>query len=309
MGSSRISVVIAAYNAGKFIRETLDSVLAQTAPPHDVIVADDASTDDTRSIVCAYAPRVKLIENFENAGPGARRNQATQAASGDLIALLDADNRWAPDHLANALDRLTRFPEAGVAISRMRVFGTHETIWPGTLPCADRPAAVTLPLLRHNFVELSSLVIRRDLFERVGGFISLEEKYKGRWVLADDYYLSLRLSLETLFIGSMEPTVWYRRHEAQSSHYRAPLMRQAAEFRLRTLGLIADDPRHHALYNDACDRVVLAWEEDLETTWRARDIEGLRLLVDWGRRQPLLRRASLAYRIKSRIPRRLLQRT
>ena len=304
----RISVIIAAYNAAAFIRETLDSVLAQSQAPHEVIVADDASTDDTREIVRSYAPRVRLIENAMNAGPGPRRNQAVQASSGDVIALLDADNRWTPDHLARAAAPLERWPDAGVAISRMQVFGTQEEIWPAALPCVDRPAQVLLPLLRHNFVELSSLVIRRPLFDRIGGFISLNEKYKGRWVLADDYYLSLRMALETPFIGSMAPTVWYRRHEGQSSHFRVPLMLQAFHFRLELLHAMERDPRHRGQLAAARDRVLLAWEEAIEATWQARDREGLRLMVEWGRKRPELKAATQPYRTKAWLPRWMLPR-
>lgn len=302
-----VSVIIAAYNASAFIGEALESVLRQKRAPKEIFVADDASTDDTRAIVRSFGSRVTLIENTENKGPGARRNQAAQRATGDAIALLDADNRWEPNHLEVVGGLLDRFPDAGVAISRMRVFGTHEEIWPGGLPCANRPAQVTLPLLRHNFVELSSLVIRKSLFEKVGGFISLPEKYKGRWVLADDYYLSLRMSLEVPFVGSMEPTVWYRRHEGQSSHFRAPLVVQAFSFRLRILDQIREDPRHVSLLPDARDRVCLAWEEELENCWRARDREGLRMLVAFGRNQPMLRKATAPYRLKSWIPAPLLR--
>lgn len=303
-----LSVIIAAYNASAFIGEALESVLRQTRAAKEIFVADDASTDNTRDIVRSVGPRVTLLENMENKGPGARRNQAAARATGDAIALLDADNRWEPNHLETGGGLLDRFPEAGVAISRMRVFGTHEEIWPGGLPCADAPMPVTLPLLRNNFVELSSLIIRRTLFEQVGGFISLPEKYKGRWVLADDYYLSLRLSLETRFVGSMEPTVWYRRHEGQSSHFRTPLVLQAFTFRLRILEQIKSDPRHAAIRADAEDRVRLAWEEELESCWRARDMAGLRMMVAFGRKSPLLRAATEPYRLKSWIPSMLIAR-
>ena len=303
----RISVIIAAYNAEAFLGETLESVLAQTRPPEEVIVSDDASMDRTREVVRSFGARVTLIENTENKGPGARRNQAAARATGDAIALLDADNRWEPDHLDTVGGLLDRFPEAGVAISRMRVFGTHEEIWPGALPCADAPTQVMLPLLRHNFVELSSLLIRRPLFERVGGFVSLDEKYKGRWVLADDYYLSLRLSLETLFVGSMKPTVWYRRHEGQSSHFRAPLVRQAFAFRLRILDQINQDPRHAPMLPAAEDRVRLAWEEECDAAWRKRDTEALRMMIRFGLKRERIRDISATYRWKMLLPKSFLR--
>lgn len=304
-----ISVVIAAYNAGRFIAEALASVLNQSRPPLEVIVVDDASTDNTREVVRSFLPKIRLIENTTNEGPGARRNQAARQASGDAIALLDADNRWEPNHLETVAGLLDRYPQAGVAFSRMRIFGNREGIWPNSIPCAGTPDMVTIPLLRHNFIELSSLLIRRDLFWRVGGFQSLPEKFKGRWVLADDYDLTLRMSLEAPFVGSEAVTVWYRRHDEQSSHYQAPLVRQAFLFRLKILQKILEDPRLVQMKDQAEDRIRLAWEEALESCWVERDVVGLRMLVKFGLQYRLLAPAAWRYAAKSIMPRKLAYRS
>lgn len=90
---NRVSVVIAAYNAAATIGETLDSVLAQTHADIEVIVCDDASTDGTADIVRGYSdPRVVLLRNEENLGPGPSRDRVIRCASGQWIALVDADD-------------------------------------------------------------------------------------------------------------------------------------------------------------------------------------------------------------------------
>jgi len=100
-----VSVIIPAYNAARFIRRTLVSVLAQTHPDLDVIVVDDGSVDETVSIVEAIArddPRVRLFRQ-KNSGVSAARNAALSVARGAYIAPLDADDLWHPAKLEKQL--------------------------------------------------------------------------------------------------------------------------------------------------------------------------------------------------------------
>jgi hypothetical protein len=97
------SVVVPAYNAEAYVGRALASALAQTEPDIEVLVVDDASTDRTAEIVAAIAaadPRVRLLRAPVNAGPGAARNRGLAAARGTWIALLDADDAFAPERIA-----------------------------------------------------------------------------------------------------------------------------------------------------------------------------------------------------------------
>ncbi len=99
----RFSVVVPLYNKGPHVAQTLASALAQTHAPHEIIVIDDASTDDGLAIVRAVGDaRIRIIERGEP-GPGgyAARNAGIMAASGEWIAFLDADDTWHRDHLGN----------------------------------------------------------------------------------------------------------------------------------------------------------------------------------------------------------------
>ncbi len=106
----RISVVIPAYNAGKYVGRAIDSVLAQNRAADEIIVVDDGSTDDTAEVVGGYGERVRLIRQA-NAGASAARNAGIEAASGEWIAFLDADDEWLPKKLAIQCKHLERNPD------------------------------------------------------------------------------------------------------------------------------------------------------------------------------------------------------
>ncbi len=105
-----ISVVIPAYNAGKYVGRAIDSVLAQTLAPHEVIVVDDGSTDNTAQVVAQYQSKVKYIVQ-ENAGASVARNTGIKTADGEWIAFLDADDEWLPQKLHLQTELLDRNPD------------------------------------------------------------------------------------------------------------------------------------------------------------------------------------------------------
>ena len=97
------SVIVPAYNAEAFIGRALASVLVQTEPALEVLVIDDASTDGTAARVAQIArqdPRVRLLHLAVNSGPGAARNRGLEAARGEWVALLDADDAFTPQRIA-----------------------------------------------------------------------------------------------------------------------------------------------------------------------------------------------------------------
>lgn len=103
----RVSVVIPAYNSGKYLARTIDSVLAQTRSADEIIVVDDGSTDDTESVAKSYVNKIRYIHQ-ENAGPSAARNTGIRAAKYDWIAFLDSDDQWLPEKLELQIELLSR---------------------------------------------------------------------------------------------------------------------------------------------------------------------------------------------------------
>jgi glycosyltransferase involved in cell wall biosynthesis len=113
MTSPLVSVVIAAYNAARYLPETLESALAQTHAHREIIVIDDGSTDETAARVASYRSRVTYIRRAHG-GLAAARNAGLRMVRGDYIALLDADDLWKPEKLEVQLDVARRHPESGL---------------------------------------------------------------------------------------------------------------------------------------------------------------------------------------------------
>src|SRR5437773_3781756 len=93
-----VSVVIPTYNYARYLPEAIDSALAQTHAPLEVIVVDDGSTDDTPRVLAVYGDRIRVIRQA-NRGPGAARNTGIAAARGEYVGFLDADDVWLPRKL------------------------------------------------------------------------------------------------------------------------------------------------------------------------------------------------------------------
>jgi len=105
-----VTVGITSYNQRDYLIQAVDSVLGQSAPPGEIIIVDDASTDDSPQVITGYATRypdlVRPILLTQNNGPNAARNRVIAAATGDYLAFLDGDDRWRPEKLARGLARL-----------------------------------------------------------------------------------------------------------------------------------------------------------------------------------------------------------
>ena len=106
----RVSVVIPCHNAGRWIAATLRSVAAQTFPAHEILVIDDDSHDDSTAIIEATGVPVKLLHT-KAGNAAAARNAGIAVATGNWVALLDADDVWYPNHLARARELLTGSPD------------------------------------------------------------------------------------------------------------------------------------------------------------------------------------------------------
>lgn len=158
----RISAIMAAYNAERYVGMALDSVLAQTLPPDEIIVIDDGSTDRTLEILRSYAGRITILSQ-ENSGPGRALNVAMDAASGDAFAFLDADDLWRPEKLKiqNAVLSAEEDLEA--------VFGAiQQFISPELDP--EIASTFVVPDQPQPGISKTTMLIRRVAFERIGPF-------------------------------------------------------------------------------------------------------------------------------------------
>jgi glycosyltransferase involved in cell wall biosynthesis len=100
-----VSIIMPSYNTGRFIKETIESVLAQSYPAWELIIVDDCSTDDTDDVVSQYLAdkRIRYIKNDTNSGAAVSRNKALREAKGKWIAFLDSDDLWEKNKLENQI--------------------------------------------------------------------------------------------------------------------------------------------------------------------------------------------------------------
>lgn len=120
----KFSVIIPLYNKQSEIGRTIESVLAQSVVPHEIVVVDDGSTDRSAEIVESFhSPLIKLIRQ-SNAGECAARNRAMAEATGDYYALVDADDAWKPDFLKTIAGLIEQYPDCGIYSTGFDVINT-----------------------------------------------------------------------------------------------------------------------------------------------------------------------------------------
>lgn len=204
----RISVVIPCHNAGRWIADSLRSVAAQSSPAHEVMVVDDASTDDSVAVIRSTGIDVRLIPaTFRNAA--AARNAGISAATGDWIALLDADDLWYSNHLARAAELLTGTTDVAyrALCDDMDVAGATRTVTKPQPIRETRSGLTHQDYIRFEDGELyfghSSVLYRRDRVLEVGGFDPAQLR-------RHDIDLWLRVIHDRTWTWDVVPTVAYR---------------------------------------------------------------------------------------------------
>jgi glycosyltransferase involved in cell wall biosynthesis len=170
------SVIIPAYNAAGYITRAIESALAQTVRPLEILVVDDGSKDQTPAIVSRYPEPVRLIIK-QNGGPASARNLGASQARGDWLALLDADDWWFPEKLSAQLDYAT---DPRVGMIHCLPDHRNETV----------PAKLDFEQLwDRNWIINSSVLIRHRAFQSLGGFNEAKEL-----ISVEDYNLWIRVA-------------------------------------------------------------------------------------------------------------------
>ena len=185
-----VTVLIPTFNRSAFLRESLESILAQTRPAHEIIIINDGSTDDTLEQLKAYEGRVRVLSK-SNAGKSAALNFGLKHVTGDLVWIFDDDDLAAPNALETLVGLLQANPEADMAYGRHERFavdGSGEVRLLGTgywTNCeSDEFLTATLD---DMFAHQQGMVVRKDLYDRVGAF---DESL----VRSQDYDMLIRLA-------------------------------------------------------------------------------------------------------------------
>ena len=209
-----VSVVVAAYNAERFLADALDSVAAQTAPPLETVVVDDGSTDRTAEIAERHPVGARLVRQ-ENAGSAAARNRGIAEARGALVAFLDADDLWLPHKLDRQIAALGRTGARWCYTDARFVDAeTGHTLgrWSDTHPAPE--GDVARALLGGNFITVPTVLAERTVLDAVGGF---PETLPGRASISEDWALWLRVAIDHAVAYVDEPCAAIRQHAARKT--------------------------------------------------------------------------------------------
>src|SRR3954447_3988085 len=214
MPSPRVTIAIPTRNRSGFLREAIESCLRQTFTDFELLVCDNASTDDTAAVVASFDdPRIRYVRNSADLGMVGNWNRCIAEARGELIANLPDDDLCLPDRLARQVAIFDAHPETGI------VHGDAEMVDPEGRPTGrwqsrdlDEAELTSILLRHHNLLVYPSTVIHRRVFEQVGTYT---EGYR----IAADFDLWLRASPRIRFRHTPGgPVVRFRRHDGSGSH-------------------------------------------------------------------------------------------
>lgn len=204
MSSATVSVIMPSYNAEKFIKESIESVLQQSYVDWELIIVDDQSTDNTVKIIDIYKQRderIKYIVLEQNSGPAVARNRAIEEAQGRYIAFLDADDLWMPQKLEKQIAFMQR---ENIALSYTGYYRFEQSID----QIKDEiivPLKVDYPeLLKQNIIGCLTAVYDTKILGKV--YMPLIRKRQ-------DFGLWLKILREVPYAcGLNEPLAYYRMH-------------------------------------------------------------------------------------------------
>jgi len=219
-GPLKISVLIPAYNAAKTIETTLNAVLVQTIAPHEILVFDDGSNDNTAVILESYKSRATVVRQ-QNQGVAHARNFLCEQARGDVLAFLDADDTWHPCYLETQKKMIEKHPDA------VAYFTEHENIvglgdfkWPKGADCQPINPELIQPAVfikRYNETplsfQMSCMCVRKSVPSQLG-----PEPF--RVTVADDTFFHTSLPLLGPVAHTTARLVAYRINESSLSSNR-----------------------------------------------------------------------------------------
>jgi glycosyltransferase involved in cell wall biosynthesis len=200
-----ISIVIPSYNGAAFLTEAVDSALNQTYHPTEVIIVDDGSTDDTRSVLERYGDRIRYVYQ-KNRGLAGARNSGIMVSNGSFLAFLDSDDVWFPEKLEKQYPFFLRDQRIGLVHSDVYDWYPErgeKAINNCGRHCFDGDCLSQL--YKENRVLPSSVVLKKHCIDSVGVF---DEKLRS----AEDWDLWIRVARRFLFGYVDEPLVLYRQH-------------------------------------------------------------------------------------------------
>jgi glycosyltransferase involved in cell wall biosynthesis len=276
MRQARVSVVVPAYNAAKTLARALGSIAAQTRAPDEVIVVDDASSDDTAAVAEAHPLRPTVLRLPKNRGAGGALHDGLEAARHDWVAILDADDEWLPEKLAAQVAALDEEPQAAVVATGFVFVDRHgQDAWDyGVAPFPHTGREFWRNLLVDSAILQSSAMVRRRLALATGGVDATRRT-------GSDQHLFFRLA-------AMAPVAYVHRrlvryHDSPGSLTKVPE-------RDDILSVLAMHERHVAMFRE---RLTAEERREARRRRHAEAATGLLAARAWG---PALQCLGVAFR-------------
>ncbi len=227
----KISVVMPAYNSGKYIAAAIESILAQTFGDFEFIIINDGSTDNTADVVRKYDDaRIVFVDNAENRGLVAVLNQGLDMARGEYIARMDSDDISYPTRFARQIAYMDANPDCGVLGTAGQNFGADDHVY-------YSPARVDMcELLRGVGFYHPSVMMRRDVLQKYN------LRYDPACYLVEDHDLWARALMVTQLHNIQEVLIKYRVHSSSVSVSNSTRQEENKKHvRERLLNLVTDD--------------------------------------------------------------------
>ncbi|MBQ7170770.1 MAG: DUF1919 domain-containing protein [Clostridia bacterium] len=223
----KISVIMPAYNAEKYIGEAIDSILNQTFTDFEFIILDDGSVDHTAELVAGYSdPRIRFLQNERNLGVAETLNRGLQLAAGEYVARMDADDIAMPTRFEKQIAYMEEHPDVAVLGTGIEVFGAkrHTTVF------SQSYEELKIDLLFACCFAHPTVMMRTELL-RNGGYA-----YDPSFNRMEDYDLWDRISERYSIASIPDVLLRYRTHPLQVTHKKTPEdVRQIREIKKRQL--------------------------------------------------------------------------
>lgn len=210
MAAITVSVIVPTYNRADLLPEALDSLLAQTRPPEEIIVVDDCSTDATGAVLERYGTRIRAIRRENNAGKPAALNFAIPQAGGSHIWIFDDDDVALPEALQAHVDYLSSHPDIDFSYSDKYVYRDGGDIWNRAAWHLDRlprfpPEAFLIRTMESMNTLMQGMLIPASCYRAVGPFDPAIQR-------CEDHDMLLRLGRHFRAGNLGQPTFVYRDH-------------------------------------------------------------------------------------------------
>lgn len=206
MNLPMISVVMPVYNAEKYLKESIDSILNQTYTDFEFIILNDGSTDNTEKIILSYDDqRIVYVKNEENLQIVKTLNKGIAISKGKYIARMDADDISLPERFEKQIKFMESNVDISVCGSFLETIGKEEKrIWKYPIT----PESIKVTLMFNSPLAHPSVIIRKSFFDKA--------VYSLEYQKAEDYYLWVENSNESKYANIPEVLLYYRLHEFQT---------------------------------------------------------------------------------------------